>query len=157
MTTTELPRTEIYTAPTPGAFGSGAAIFRRLERGQRRPKWMTIAVAVVLSVSAIGIGIALKAMSASGAPPRAVPAQVQMVAPAPVAAPVATPVPAATPAPVAAPAQLRVVHAPVKVTHYPVAPAKRARVSRAASAGASGGAKIAVGRAAWRTRVQARV
>ena len=140
MTTTDLPRSEIYTAPTPGGIGAGAAIFRRLERGQRKPKWMGVAIAAVLAVSAIGIGIALKAMSPSSAPPPAMPAQSTSAAPPATAAPVANPTPAAAPAPSAAPTQLRVTHAPVKAAG---APTRRARVNRAASRSERASAPIA--------------
>jgi hypothetical protein len=99
MTTTDLQRHERLTQTEPGAFGAGAATFRRLERGQRRPKGLGAALLAGLAVIAIGVAVALSLMSGSGAPPHAASLQAKPATQSAPAALAVAPAPAAPAAP----------------------------------------------------------
>ncbi|HEY2178557.1 MAG TPA: hypothetical protein VGH15_08240 [Caulobacteraceae bacterium] len=125
---------------TPGEFASGASIYRRLDRGRRQPKLVTLAPAVALGILAIG-GIAAYLILSHPAH-HAAPAQLAQAAPPPAAAPMSEPAPAPTPAPAAAPkaaapSGLRVTHA--APARYAAATPRHAR-SHARSRGAAASA-----------------
>jgi hypothetical protein len=136
MTTTDLQRHERFTQPEPGAFGAGAATFRRLERGQRRPKWLGAALFAGLAVIAVGLVVALRLMSGSAAPPPAASNQARPAAQSAPATLAVAPTPPAPSAVAAAPSPtvpVRSTPAAAKSRRGRIAAAKRVRATHAVS------------------------
>ncbi|HEY5290448.1 MAG TPA: hypothetical protein VIJ59_10500 [Caulobacteraceae bacterium] len=130
MTTTEFTTPRVQTAkPTEGLGGAGAAIYRRMERKQRRPAWLAAIPVGVVALFAVGGFFAYESMSKPAATAQPVASEVvDAQAPAPAATPIVTP----TPAPVAAvPAPEAAAPTPV---HHRAAVAKHVRARAATPA-----------------------